>query len=662
MRASGRSNTGSQVARIARLELVDARALRHPARLDVQHRDALVVALEEREEVLREVVLVVVGQRADDAEVDRDVAIEVDARVADVDVAGVHVGVEEAVLEHLREEDLDAVARQLLQVDAGRAAAGRCGRSGCPTRAPSRSRPRCSSPRTSRARAAASSRRSCGAAGCRWPPRASGRARRAGTCRTPRRRRAHAAACRRPTAARRAPPASAAARGRVRSRDACPGRSTLTATSRRRPSASALNVAKCTCAIDADATGTRSNVSNSSSGALPSDRVICRIASSGSNGGTRSCSRASSFGVFGRQQVAPRRQHLAELDEDRAERLERLAQPLRARRAEVAAEAQVADRSRQHRHREAAGQDLVETVAPQHARDDEQPEDLHQSGPRRVAARPAVEAPLNGLARSMPGSSGGRRASRAARDRRAARECRRRAPSRRAAARAAGPRRRDTRRRSPRAARARGGSRPTPRAPAATSRCDAASPTTFDRSSSTSQRRCLTSIETACAKSASPSTRRSRSAASGPPAIARASAAAGSVTVVSATAVGAARTTDASLATVSRIVNGPTTTCSVLPTCGASCARAHASPASRWSIAAGSRSSGFVGRRPNGGSGGRGEEGVGGRHRSLQSLAPSCSATTPAARLNTRTRSKPASPSIAASVAWSGCMRIDSAR
>ena len=180
IRASGRSNTGSQVARIGGLELVDARALRHPARLDVQHRDALVVAVEEREEVLREVVLVVVGQRADDAEVDRDVLVEVDARVADVDVAGVHVGMEEAVLEDLREEDLDAVARQLLQVDAGRAQLRRCARSGCPTRAPSRSPARCSSPRTSRARAAASSpaklRRS-------WLPLAASRIRSSSSCR-----------------------------------------------------------------------------------------------------------------------------------------------------------------------------------------------------------------------------------------------------------------------------------------------------------------------------------------------------------------------------------------------------------------------------------------------------------------------------------------------
>ena len=40
------------------LELVDARVRRHPARLDVRGRDAVVVAAEEREEVLREIALV----------------------------------------------------------------------------------------------------------------------------------------------------------------------------------------------------------------------------------------------------------------------------------------------------------------------------------------------------------------------------------------------------------------------------------------------------------------------------------------------------------------------------------------------------------------------------------------------------------------------------
>ena len=55
-------------------ELVDARAGRHPAGLDVQLGDAAVVAIEEREEILGEIVLVARVERADDAEVDRRVA------------------------------------------------------------------------------------------------------------------------------------------------------------------------------------------------------------------------------------------------------------------------------------------------------------------------------------------------------------------------------------------------------------------------------------------------------------------------------------------------------------------------------------------------------------------------------------------------------------
>jgi hypothetical protein len=105
------------------LERVDPRGRRHPAGLDVQLGHALVVAPEEGHEVLRQVVLVVVGQRADDAEVQRDVAAEGGRVEADLDVARVHVGVEEAVAEDLGEEDRHAVARQLLEVDAGLAQA-----------------------------------------------------------------------------------------------------------------------------------------------------------------------------------------------------------------------------------------------------------------------------------------------------------------------------------------------------------------------------------------------------------------------------------------------------------------------------------------------------------------------------------------------------------
>ena len=97
-----------------RFELIDGGVLGRPAGFDVGLGDAAIVAAEEREEVLREVVLVEIAQRADDAEVERDVA----AVRTDQDVARVHVGVEEAVAEHLREEDLDAGARDVLDARA----------------------------------------------------------------------------------------------------------------------------------------------------------------------------------------------------------------------------------------------------------------------------------------------------------------------------------------------------------------------------------------------------------------------------------------------------------------------------------------------------------------------------------------------------------------
>ncbi len=81
--------------------------------------DAVVVAVEEREEVLGEVALVLRAQRADDAEVDGGVFRVL--RVVDQheDIARVHVGMEEVVAKHLREKNLHAVFRELLDVGPG---------------------------------------------------------------------------------------------------------------------------------------------------------------------------------------------------------------------------------------------------------------------------------------------------------------------------------------------------------------------------------------------------------------------------------------------------------------------------------------------------------------------------------------------------------------
>ena len=100
-----------------RFQFVDARVYGHPARVDVQPRDPVVVALEEREEVLGEVVLVARVERAHDAEVDRRVDRAFGILRLHEDVPGVHVGVEEVVAEHLGEEDLHAVFREYPDVD-----------------------------------------------------------------------------------------------------------------------------------------------------------------------------------------------------------------------------------------------------------------------------------------------------------------------------------------------------------------------------------------------------------------------------------------------------------------------------------------------------------------------------------------------------------------
>jgi len=99
-----------------RLELVDLGFRRHPARIDMQLGDLAVVALEEGHQVARQVVLILGRQAADDAEVHRDVLRAPRLMAADEDVAGVHVGMEEAVAKHLGEEDLHAALGELAHI------------------------------------------------------------------------------------------------------------------------------------------------------------------------------------------------------------------------------------------------------------------------------------------------------------------------------------------------------------------------------------------------------------------------------------------------------------------------------------------------------------------------------------------------------------------
>ena len=100
-------------------EVGDAGIARDPAGFDVQFGDAAVVAVEEGEEVFGEVVLVFGGERAHDAEVDGAVARRFGVSGVHEDVAGVHVGVEEAVAEDLGEKDFDAALGQHFEVGAG---------------------------------------------------------------------------------------------------------------------------------------------------------------------------------------------------------------------------------------------------------------------------------------------------------------------------------------------------------------------------------------------------------------------------------------------------------------------------------------------------------------------------------------------------------------
>src|SRR5205807_4067797 len=83
------------------LELVHSRIGRHPARLEMRSRHAGVIAPEKTEEVLREVLLVHLGESPHDAEVEGDVA----ALGRHEDVSRMHVRMKETVPEHLSEED-----------------------------------------------------------------------------------------------------------------------------------------------------------------------------------------------------------------------------------------------------------------------------------------------------------------------------------------------------------------------------------------------------------------------------------------------------------------------------------------------------------------------------------------------------------------------------
>ena len=122
--AQGTREVGLANGADRRLEFVHAHVGRHPAGTQVQFGDALVVLPEQGEEILRQPVLVLLGQGAHDAEIERDEARVVAPRGIHPDVAGVRVGVEEVVAEDLCVEQLHALLGELHAIDAGRIEGG----------------------------------------------------------------------------------------------------------------------------------------------------------------------------------------------------------------------------------------------------------------------------------------------------------------------------------------------------------------------------------------------------------------------------------------------------------------------------------------------------------------------------------------------------------
>ena len=101
------------------LQVLGARIGRDPSPVQVQPRQARIVLLEEGQQRLAQVVMVALVEYSHDAEIHGGVAGVL--RIADVHehVSGMHVGMEEAVPEHLGEKDLHAPGGQLRNVHAG---------------------------------------------------------------------------------------------------------------------------------------------------------------------------------------------------------------------------------------------------------------------------------------------------------------------------------------------------------------------------------------------------------------------------------------------------------------------------------------------------------------------------------------------------------------
>ncbi len=230
------------------LEFVDPRGFRHPAALDMQLRDAAIVAVEEGHEIFRQIMLIARLQGADDAEIHGGIARI--SRIIDLheDIAGVHVGMKEIMAEHLREKDLDAVLGQLGDVRAARPQLLDTADDDAVNALHDHDVLAAVVPVNLRARRAAANRQNCASAAQRCRPRASDRVHRVMVLRYSRTTsmgRTGRASIQYSSASF----ASASSTSRSRSMTSrIPGRSTLTTTS-----APFFEVAACTCAMDAAA-------------------------------------------------------------------------------------------------------------------------------------------------------------------------------------------------------------------------------------------------------------------------------------------------------------------------------------------------------------------------------------------------------------------------
>ena len=84
----------------------------------MQLRHTLVIAPEKSREILRQVFFVHLGQRADNAKVQRDIAPQRGWIHTDLDIARVHIGVEKTIAKHLGKKQRYPIARQLGDVHA----------------------------------------------------------------------------------------------------------------------------------------------------------------------------------------------------------------------------------------------------------------------------------------------------------------------------------------------------------------------------------------------------------------------------------------------------------------------------------------------------------------------------------------------------------------